>query len=59
MAATLCELVEGKENKLTIFSTWTIMLGCYESNVIFQQSLQTWATGRNSQIKKKFIAEAI
>ena len=37
MAATLCELVEREENKLTIFSTWTIMLGCYESNVIFQQ----------------------
>ena len=39
MAATLCELVEGEENKLTIFSTWTIMLGCNESNVIFQQHL--------------------
>ena len=26
---TFCELVEG-ENKLTIFSTWTIMLGCNE-----------------------------
>ena len=34
---TFCELVEWEENKLTIFSTWTIMLGCYESNVIFQQ----------------------
>ena len=38
MAATLlyfCELVEGEENKLTTFSTWTIMLGCNESNIIF------------------------
>ena len=31
---TFCELVEGKENKLTTFSTWTIMLGCNESNII-------------------------
>ena len=53
MAATLsyiCELVEGEENKLTTFSTWTIMLGCNESNIIFQQhqfpaaSLHTWVT---------------
>ena len=29
---TFCELVEGEENKLTTFSTWTIMLGCNESN---------------------------
>ena len=36
---TFCELVEGKENKLTTFSTWTIMSGCYESNIIFQQHL--------------------
>ena len=31
---TFCELVEGEENKLTTFSTWTIMLGCNESNII-------------------------
>ena len=31
--------VEGEENKLTTFSTWTIMLGCNESNIIFQQHL--------------------
>ena len=31
---TFCELVEGEENKLTTFSTWTIVLGC---NIIFQQ----------------------
>ena len=36
---TFCELVEGEENKLTTFSTWTIMLGCNESNIIFQQHL--------------------
>ena len=36
---TFCELVEGEENKLTTFSTWTIMLGCNESNIIFQQYL--------------------
>ena len=29
-----CELVEGEENKLTTFSTWTIMLGCDESSII-------------------------
>ena len=31
---TFCELVEGEENKLTTFSTWTIMLGC---NIIFRK----------------------
>ena len=25
--------MEGEENKLTTFSTWTIMLGCNESNI--------------------------
>ena len=35
-ASTFCELVEGEENKLTTFYTWTIMLGC---NIIFQQHL--------------------
>ena len=58
MAATLsyfCELVEGEENKLTTFSTWTIMLRCNESNFIFQQHLcklgQLWrSNGRNSQV---------
>ena len=48
-------IVEGKENKLTTFSTWTIMLGCNESNIIFQQHLckpgQLWrSNGRNSQV---------
>ena len=52
---TFCELVEGEENKLTTFSTWTIMLGCNESNIIFQQYLcklgQLWrSNGRNSQV---------
>ena len=36
---TFCELVEGEEYKLTTFSTWTIMVGCNESNIIFQQHL--------------------
>ena len=36
---TFCELVEGEENKLTTLSTWTIMLGCNESNIVFQQRL--------------------
>ena len=36
---TFCELVEGEENKLTTFSTWTVVLGCNESNIIFQQHL--------------------
>ena len=30
---TFCELVKGEENKLTTFSTWTIVLGCNESNI--------------------------
>ena len=52
---TFCELVEGEENKLTTFSTWTIMVGCNESNIIFQQHLCKLGqlrrnNGRNSQI---------
>ena len=52
---TFCELVEGEENKLTTFSTWTIMLGCNESNIIFQQHLCQLgqlrrSNGRNSQV---------
>ena len=31
---TFCELVEGEENKLTTFSTRTIVLGCNESNIM-------------------------
>ena len=51
---TFCELVEGEENKLTTFYTWTIMLGCNESNIIFQQHLCKLgqlrrSNGRNSQ----------
>ena len=47
--------MEGKENKLTTFSTWTIMLGCNESNIIFQQHLCKLgqlrrSNGRNSQV---------
>ena len=52
---TFCELVEGEENKLTTFSTWTILLGCNESNIIFQQHLCKLgqlrrSNGRNSQV---------
>ena len=52
---TFCELVEVEENKLTTFSTWTIMLGCNESNIIFQQHLCKLgqlqrSNGRNSQV---------
>ena len=54
---TFCELVEGEENKLTnyTFSTWTIMLGCNESNNVFQQHLCKLgqlqrSNGRNSQV---------
>ena len=52
---TFCELVEGEENKLTTFSTWTIMSGCNESNIIFQQHLCKFgqlrrSNGRNSQV---------
>ena len=58
MAATLsyfCELVEGEDNKLTTFSTWTIMLGCNESNIIFHMHLCKLgqlrrSNGRNSQV---------
>ena len=52
---TFCELVEGEENKLTAFSTWTIVLGCNESNINFQQHLCKLgqlrrSNGRNSQV---------
>ena len=54
---TFCELVKGEENKLTTFSTWTIMLGCNESNIIFQRHLCKLgqlrrSNGKNSQVYK-------
>ena len=54
---TFCELVEGEENKLTTFSTWTIVLGCNESNIIFQQHLCKLgklrrSNGRNSILSR-------
>ena len=44
--------MEGEENKLTTFSTWTIILGCNESNIIFQQHLCKLgqSNGRNSKV---------
>ena len=47
--------MEGEENELTTFSTWTIMLGCNESNIIFQQHICKLgqlrrSNGRNSQV---------
>ena len=47
--------MEGEENKLTTFSTWTVMLGCNESNIIFQQHFCKLgqlrrSNGRNSQV---------
>ena len=63
---TSCELVEGEENKLTTFSTWTIMLGCNESNIIFQQHLCKLgqlrrSNGRNSQAfgQRNFMAATL
>ena len=63
---TFCELVEGEENKLTTFSTWTIVLGCNESNIIFQQHLCKLGqlrrgNGRNSQVfgQKRFMAATL
>ena len=52
MADTFCELVEGEENKLTTFSTWTIVLGCNESSIIIQQHLCKLGqnNGRNSEV---------
>ena len=41
---TFCELVKGEENKLTTFSTWTIMLGCNESNIIFTEDDEIFCT---------------
>ena len=41
-------LVKGEENKLTTFYTCTIMLGCNESNIIFQQHLCTLGQLRRS-----------
>ena len=31
--------MEGEENKLTTFSTWTIVLGCNESNISISANL--------------------
>ena len=63
MAATL---VEGEENKLTTFSTWTIMLGCNESN-IFSSSISAnlGNSGKADQLatlyglRKKFMATTL
>ena len=63
---TFCELVEGEQNKLTTFSTWTIMLGRNESNITFQQHLCKLgqlrrSNGKNSQVigQKKFMAATL
>ena len=63
---TFCKLVEGEENKLTTFSTRTIVLGCNESNIIFQQHLCKLgqlgrSNGRNSQVfgQKRFMATTL
>ena len=45
---TFCELVEGEENKLTTFSTWTIMLGCNgngRNSQVFGQAMKKRPTG--------------
>ena len=67
---TFCELVEGEENKLTTFSTWTIMLGCF-----FQQHLcklgqftsirssneeeTNWPVATLYGLRKKFMAATV
>ena len=64
---TFCELVEGEENKLTTFSTWTTMLGCNESNIIFQQHLCKLRSSNEEETKwphlyglrKKFMAATL
>ena len=43
VAVLFCELVEGEEYKLTTFSTWTIMVGCNESNIFPAASM--WNSG--------------
>ena len=60
---TFCELVEGKENKLTTFSTWAIMLGC---NITFQQHLcklgqlrKKRPTGHTNGLRKKVMAATL
>ena len=54
---TFCELVEGEENKLTTFSTWTIMLGC---NISFQQHLSNMGNSGEAMVQihkySKFMA---
>ena len=63
---TFCELVEGEENKLTTYFTWTIVLMCNESNIILQQHLCKLgqlrrSNGRNSQVfgQKRFMAATL
>ena len=48
---TFCELVEGEENKLTTFSTWTIMLGCNESNIISSNISANLGNSREAMVK--------
>ena len=50
---TFCELVEGEENKLTTFSTWTIMLGCNGSgrnSQVFGQAMKKRPTGHTRNL---------
>ena len=50
---TFCELVEGEENKLTTFSTWTIMLGCTcngRNSQVFGQAMKKRPTGHTRKL---------
>ena len=50
---TFCELVEGEENKLTTFSTWTIMLGCNgngRNSQVFGQAMKKRPTGHTRNL---------
>ena len=48
---TFCELVEGEENKLTTFSTWTIMLGCNESNIVSSNISSNLGNSREAMVE--------
>ena len=53
--------MEGEENNLTTFSTWTIMLGCNESNIISSSiSANLGNSGEAiNGLRKKFMAATL
>ena len=51
--------MEGEENKLTTFSTWTIMLGCNESNIFSSSISANFGNSGEAMVEIHKISEEI